>query len=381
MGFEARTRALAVSPWFNFSQETDDGGCSWCLSWLRCWPRRAVIDLLTLYLFWVIVWGVKMVFGWYVVLDAVVISESLLIDAVVVPLEERWGLANGVHAGHEVLIFFEPARVIKNLMSFQLWVTGLVVFLADTRCIYQVVLALWGGLVGLGVPSFLFETVLMLVRPWKWQQFVAAGWKRVCRRRMIELMLMWPWKWCDRVRHWNGYTDAYIGAVVKLLPMLAPTQEEQEQLDQISKRTGWDSWTCASVRERCRVNDTGSKYAQTWRVMWAAIVKDLHDDFLITDVEREELTSNEKFEEMVRDGSGRLFKIANQEARRRLHFFTKSLHFPDMPASRGALECPGITVVVPVFQEVVTPTVRLHDFSRLLVCTDEAASLMLLMLV
>ena len=81
-----------------------------------------------------------------------------------------------------------------------------------------------------------------------------------------------------------------------------------------------------------------------WRPIWCAIVEELYTSDLITVVERHCLL----------EGSGEQpVDVGNQEARRRLKFFERSLADPGLLDSLGVLRAPTLTVLVPHYGETI----------------------------
>jgi len=81
-----------------------------------------------------------------------------------------------------------------------------------------------------------------------------------------------------------------------------------------------------------------------WAELWSAIVDDLYAGDLITQQEERELKTS---------GMANASLLHSAEARRRLHFFGRSLFDPAMPYSGGAVRAAGLTVLIPHYREMI----------------------------
>lgn len=153
------------------------------------------------------------------------------------------------------------------------------------------------------------------------------------------------------------HAEAYCGAAVKLLSALADGSDEAQSLVDLSSGEGWrERWSVTKVRNQAPKSlKPGSRIPTAWKVMWDAIIDDMHSDFLLSNGERTKL--KEQALKLMDDPEAGLKAqhIDSKEARRRLQFFLRSLQKPEMPASEGALKCPSLTVVIPMFEEALTP--------------------------
>lgn len=219
------------------------------------------------------------------------------------------------------------------------WATGALIFVADTSNWFRIVLGIWGGFEGLRTGGVWWQSLVSIV---------------TCRWR----------EWFSH--RWTGTETTFFGAVVKLFPPLAKGRPDAEKLIQQGSSGFPRTWTPTTVLKAATSTVESPRVHAAWKAMWAAIVDDLRDDWLLT---KDEHTS-------LIEGMDRLVQsythsnasqspanakmnvdtpIANPEALRRLNFFLRSLQKTDMPASEGALRCPSVTVLIPVYAEVITP--------------------------
>ena len=288
-----------------------------------------VTDALKLNGFWLLVWLIKCLFSSYILIPILFRSQIGLSLAFPVP-EEKHDLVSGLPSEGEwgevknlVLLELEPARLLKLFLTILLWGTGMLVFLSDTANWYRIVLTFWGGIAG----------------------FASGG---IARHY-------------DRFFSKASHEQAFCGAAVKLLPALADGSEEAQSLVRLGGAKGWKSWSVKKVRKQAQKSLTSQgergrgRIPMAWEVMWNAIVDDMYSDFLLSMDEREALKSHAR--QLIDDPSTSIKRqaIRSKEARRRLQFFLRSLQKPEMPASQGALKAPGLTIVIPVYAEVLTP--------------------------
>ena len=84
---------------------------------------------------------------------------------------------------------------------------------------------------------------------------------------------------------------------------------------------------------------------QAWQTLWAAVVDDLHMGDLLSEAEATRLVEDQSH---LKGQS-----VHNPEARRRLHFFARSLSSSAMGAGGGPLTTAGLTVLVPHYSEQI----------------------------
>ena len=111
-------------------------------------------------------------------------------------------------------------------------------------------------------------------------------------------------------------------------------------------KSAWSSVPSASSLERAAheklLQGGTSPSAAAWRTLWHAVVDELYRSDLLTEIERR----------LLLQGDERVH-VANDEARRRLHFFERSLDDARLAPSIGALRAPGMTVLVPHYAETI----------------------------
>jgi hypothetical protein len=167
------------------------------------------------------------------------------------------------------------------------------------------VLALWGGVAGL----------------------VEGGVARPRRR----------WMAVDR-------SELRPGAIVKLMPSLAASEYEASKLAELAA-TRWREHDVRALTATNEASSATDRFHGAWRRLWSAIVQELYAEHHISRDERTKLLDASEQHPVA---------IQSPEAIRRLNFFLRSLRDPEMPPSEGALRAPGLSVLVPSYNEVLT---------------------------
>ena len=92
---------------------------------------------------------------------------------------------------------------------------------------------------------------------------------------------------------------------------------------------------------------------RSWAPLWSAILDDLHDGDLISTEERAQLAAEWDPSGMLVGSTPSMTLPAGKEARRRLQFLQRSLRDPRLPQSRGVLQAPGLTILIPHYAETI----------------------------
>eukprot|EP00962_Isochrysis_galbana_P013553 scaffold3837_cov110-Isochrysis_galbana.AAC.8 len=100
--------------------------------------------MLALNLFWLTVWGCKIAAARMILLPILLESHSQLVDAFPMPSDNEVESANSLW-----LARIQPRMLIRAALQLVVWGTGAAIYVADTLGWYQLVLSLWGGVVGI----------------------------------------------------------------------------------------------------------------------------------------------------------------------------------------------------------------------------------------
>jgi hypothetical protein len=100
--------------------------------------------MMTLNLFWLAVWGLKIMAARMILLPILLGSHSQLVNAFPMPLDNEVDSADSLW-----LARIQPRMLLRASLQFIVWGTGAAIYIADTLGWYQLVLSIWGGIVGL----------------------------------------------------------------------------------------------------------------------------------------------------------------------------------------------------------------------------------------
>ena len=299
------------------------------------------MDALKLYGFWAIVWALKLTFATAVLIPALYGAQTELSlamqwpervssgQATWPPFELRPRPEDRACAAHASCLLLglegeccptppgalldccppprgpQPAALLVGwLLNALLWTTGIIIFLADTLPWYNVVLSLWGGLVGLHSAG------------------VARGHAR--------------WEARDQKQMKSA-------AVAKLMPSLASSEAEVCALTAEAEAVNAGASSHGASGNVNALHDSSrARLDAAWERTWSAIVNELYIECHITLGEREALLDDRAVEAI---------DIQSVEARRRLGFLLRSLQAKEMPPSDGALKATSMTCLIPVYNE------------------------------
>ena len=226
-----------------------------------------------LYSFWGAVWLVKLLFGSLLLMPTLLDAHNALEASF--PIEVLAATRPALGWTALVGLALEPSLLLRIYLQLALWAAGATFFLADTLLVYQIVLAVWGGVAGLAIHG------------------VGRSGAHWSKRDVNEM---------------RG------NAITKVLPPAVARRGAQEA-------------------------------GQAWQTLWAAVVDDLHTGDLLSEAEAARLVEDQSHLK------GR--SVHNPEARRRLHFFARSLSSSAMGAGGGPLTTAGLTVLVPHYSEQI----------------------------
>lgn len=252
-----------------------------------------VVDLLALCVFWLIVWGLKILAARFLLMPILLESHSLIVNAF--PLSALTA-ADGGGAATQLLLRLQPRMLLRAALQVVLWGTGGAIYLADTLGWYQLVLGVWGG--GLGLLRF-------GVAP-AGHFFNSAFYSDMKRYAYFKLL---PSLCADQIE-----IDALEAAASAThLPFLNTrarhdavsvprrAREARRQSDWAAKchtphpnlsNTKLDYHThlqCPHTSSPAQPTTTNATPPQAWKTIWSSLVDDLYGRCLLSSIERDSL--------------------------------------------------------------------------------------------